>query len=380
MRLYSIGQISNSEKSNILDKHREMYNGYRQVNQPVSNEQPLYVQDFANDKNGITVNNRGEVKKYTNMGINEQWQAFAADAIATELGGAELAPFIAPTISQKLSDLGEETNEDEMCSECGGMMEEGECMECGKGYMEEEDDNDNESSFADKAIDFAGKAVTFAAENPELIATFMAEDTDEGIYDVAEPFNKSKNKFDYTDEQEMYEDVDYEPMTSAFDDELDEQINAVSPGYSKIKPAYDFDSSGPLQPKGAYNEEELDELGTDELERGKKYNYKSPSFDDEIEFDDEHDHMGGEKMYNFKGNKMGHTMGAKHIEDFVSHLDDTDELSDEGDMDTAFSRMRRGKADIEDTDWEEVDEDIVESFIIQKNKINEMMNRMNGYN
>ena len=345
MRLYSIGQISNSEKSNILDKHREMYNGYRQVNQPVSNEQPLYVQDFANDKNGITVNNRGEVKKYTNMGINEQWQAFAADAIATELGGAELAPFIAPTISQKLSDLGEETNEDEMCSECGGMMEEGMCSECGTGMYES---NDGE--------------------------------TEEGIYDVAEPFNKSKNKFDYTDEQEMYEDVDYEPMTSAFDDELDEQINAVSPGYSKIKPAYDFDSSGPLQPKGAYNEEELDELGTDELERGKKYNYKSPSFDDEIEFDDEHDHMGGEKMYNFKGNKMGHTMGGKHIEDFVSHLDDTDELSDEGDMDTAFSRMRRGKADIEDTDWEEVDEDIVESFIIQKNKINEMMNRMNGYN
>jgi len=323
MRLYSIGQISNSEKSNILDKHREMYNGYRQVNQPVSNEQPLYVQDFANDKNGITVNNRGEVKKYTNMGINEQSD-------------------MPPTIMSDMS----ESDQDEMCSECGGMMEEGMCSECGTGMYESNDG-----------------------------------DTDEGIYDVAEPFNKSKNKFDYTDEQEMYETHnDYEPMTSAFDDELDEQINAVSPGYSKIKPAYDFDSSGPLQPKGAYNEEELDELGTDELERGKKYNYKSPSFDDEIEFDDEHEHMGGEKMYNFKGNKMGHTMGGKHIEDFVSHLDDTDELSDEGDMDTAFSRMGRGKSDIEDTDWEEVDEDIVESFIIQKNKINEMMNRMNGYN
>ncbi len=32
----------------------------------------LYVQDFANDKEGITINSKGDVKKYTNTKIHEQ--------------------------------------------------------------------------------------------------------------------------------------------------------------------------------------------------------------------------------------------------------------------------------------------------------------------
>lgn len=62
--------ITNEERSNILDKHKEIYDGYvTQYAKP--NEQPLYTQDFANDKNGITVNNKGEVGEYRNMNINE---------------------------------------------------------------------------------------------------------------------------------------------------------------------------------------------------------------------------------------------------------------------------------------------------------------------
>jgi len=64
--------VSNEERENILDKHKHVYNGYRTLNpNPVSNEQPLFTQDFANDKEGLVVNNKGEVKAYTNMGINE---------------------------------------------------------------------------------------------------------------------------------------------------------------------------------------------------------------------------------------------------------------------------------------------------------------------
>jgi hypothetical protein len=62
--------MTNEERTNILDQHKEIYDGY--VTQYANtNEQPLYVQDLANDKNGITVNNRGEVGTYRNTNINE---------------------------------------------------------------------------------------------------------------------------------------------------------------------------------------------------------------------------------------------------------------------------------------------------------------------
>lgn len=63
-------KMTNEEKNNILDQHKEVYDGY--VTQYAqSNEQPLYVQDFANDKEGLTVNNKGVVTAYKNMNINE---------------------------------------------------------------------------------------------------------------------------------------------------------------------------------------------------------------------------------------------------------------------------------------------------------------------
>jgi hypothetical protein len=63
--------MSKEEKSNILDQHKSLYDGYVTKYNQESNQSPLYVQDFANDKNGITLNNKGEVKPYTNFKINE---------------------------------------------------------------------------------------------------------------------------------------------------------------------------------------------------------------------------------------------------------------------------------------------------------------------
>jgi hypothetical protein len=95
--------ISNEERQNILDKHKYPYDGYVLRYQQNSEPQPLYIQDFANDKEGVTVSNTGKVTGYKNMGINES--------------------------------LEEKT----MC-ECGSGMYEGECMECGgSGYMEEDE-------------------------------------------------------------------------------------------------------------------------------------------------------------------------------------------------------------------------------------------------
>ena len=67
-------KMTNEERTNILDQHKELYNGYA-TNNVTSNMYPLYVQDFANDKGGITVNNKGGVTQYKNMDINESVMA-----------------------------------------------------------------------------------------------------------------------------------------------------------------------------------------------------------------------------------------------------------------------------------------------------------------
>jgi hypothetical protein len=69
MAQYFFG-ITPSERKNILDQHKTVYDGYV-TEYGQNNSQPLYVQDFANDKGGITVSNKGNVKTYTNVGINE---------------------------------------------------------------------------------------------------------------------------------------------------------------------------------------------------------------------------------------------------------------------------------------------------------------------
>jgi len=64
-------KMTNEEKSNILDQHKTIYDGYVTSYAQQPKEQPLYTQDFANDKKGLTVNNKGVVTAYKNMGINE---------------------------------------------------------------------------------------------------------------------------------------------------------------------------------------------------------------------------------------------------------------------------------------------------------------------
>lgn len=64
-------KMTNEERENILDQHKHLYDGYVTKYNQESNQTPLYVQDLANDKNGITLNNAGTVKPYTNVGINE---------------------------------------------------------------------------------------------------------------------------------------------------------------------------------------------------------------------------------------------------------------------------------------------------------------------
>jgi len=106
---FGLGQLSATDKTDILDQHKSVYNGYQTMQPQVSNRQPLYVYDDAGDKDGFVVNNRGEIKKYTNMGINE---GVNDKNVCESCGG--------------------ETNEGKVCEECsGGMYEEQMCESCG---------------------------------------------------------------------------------------------------------------------------------------------------------------------------------------------------------------------------------------------------------
>jgi hypothetical protein len=66
-------KMSQAEKNNILDQHKSIYDGFVTQYAQSSNQQPLYVQSYANDKGGLVVSNKGDVKSYTNMGINESF-------------------------------------------------------------------------------------------------------------------------------------------------------------------------------------------------------------------------------------------------------------------------------------------------------------------
>lgn len=69
MRGYST--MSDEERNSILQQHSAFYNGYATGNIP-SGPQPLLQDEGPTDSQGITVNNRGEVGQYRNHLVNEQ--------------------------------------------------------------------------------------------------------------------------------------------------------------------------------------------------------------------------------------------------------------------------------------------------------------------
>lgn len=68
MRGYSI--MSDEDRQSILKQHATVYDGYATGNVQ-SNMTPLTVYDAAGDKEGVTVDGKGNVKAYTNHNINE---------------------------------------------------------------------------------------------------------------------------------------------------------------------------------------------------------------------------------------------------------------------------------------------------------------------
>ena len=358
---FGLGQLSASEKSDILDQHKSVYNGYQTMQPQVSNTQPLTVYDFAGDKEGLVVNNKGEVKKYTNMGINEQV----------------------------------ETNE--VCDECGAMqMSEGECMECGyrggemgEGKKFPDLTGDGKVTYADilkgRGVKPKGSTTGKAIKKVNKISSKhgMEEETGhlDDIYSVRD-LNLKHGDFDYVEgggndygtfegmhknlykEDESDEFVNYDDNfedpdneNDGFEDleageELGEQGGNVDDmDTDSVEPAYDFESDGPGD---VYPVKEYEAM-------------ESAWADDELE---EVDISGSQGIYGdmdpaFDFDSDGPGKGGPYQE--FSYGTTHNDMDDE---------------DMEDMDdeWEEIDDDLQEDFKNQKNKIMEMFNRFNRYN
>jgi hypothetical protein len=316
MKTWGIGLMSNEEKRSILDQHKSLYDGYRTMLPQVSNTQPLYVQDFANDKGGITVNNKFNVKPYTNMGINESLE------------------------------------KESMCSECGGMVYEGECSECGwKGDMGEET-----------------QQVKNLRKVEDLNLSDKFDYTEEEM-DEEEEITTDPNK-----ETETQDPHQVGPSTDdGFGDYQDGDVYETQQGnpYDNEESAYDFVSGGPLQ-----EYDPMESAWSDENEGFEEVTNDFGKMSQDDEFEDDFGKMSQDDEFEDDFGKMSQD---DEFEDDFEKMSTDDEFEDNFDS-TLLDGLEDEEYDADIDILDEIeDEDLKESVILQKNKINEMFNRMKRF-
>lgn len=386
--------VSDAERENILSKHREVYNGYQTLNpNPVSNNQPLYTQDFANDKEGLVVNNKGEVKAYTNMGINEGVKDFSPLGYAKRIISGELSveeaieeselPFVLLSkLVRQLKGKGLDMREEEMCEQCSSEM--GEQEDGGQTDIEmmadsimgsqdfQEIFSDMDPSEYEDEFEYADNVIYRALNNYEDKPYY--EDLFEYIRDMY-----SESLFDayaVTMDRDMFYDndtldIDYEEIDEIEADDMD--VSAVEPGYQ-------FVSHGPEDVYGTMKDYDKEHPHHD-------YN----SMEDVMDYDPSDDLKGM-----FPDLSDGMAFSDEPSDTFQHDAGDVDREGDEGlgmdtenDMDlgkvgSGFDFESDGPDDPYNVDEEEdleemVDEDLRESFKEKRRLVMEMMNRMSKF-
>jgi len=195
--------ISDEEKQALLNQHSKPYDGYQTLRFPEPDNR-IYTYDPAGDKGGITVNNRGEVKPYTNVGINESMNS---DVAEPHYGSFDYV-------------------ENKMC-ECGGMYNENVCEVCGESYMNEDiTEPYSEIDFSNYDFDSKGpeqfKDEDMHVDGPEQ---FRDEDMEVGGEELFPSYDSDGNFLGMVKGNGNMEDG--------------------KEMYPEEKPAYDFDSPGP---------------------------------------------------------------------------------------------------------------------------------------
>ena len=312
---FGLGQLSAADKQDILNQHKSVYNGYQTMQPQVSNTQQLYVYDDISDKNGFVVNNKGEVKKYTNMGINEQVET---NEVCDECGAMIMDGKCTECNYGHMEEV--YTEGSKMCEQCGGVMKEDVCEQC---TMEEEtghldDIYDEEDLNPNAGFDYiegsSNDVDTFEGMHKKLykeqdmdIRTSLERQRD--MYDTDMDTRTSLER-----QRDMYDtdmdDSDFQDYESSYTEDGVDDPDNEDDGFEDMNASEVTDG-------------ELDELGIADLVKGKKYRYKHPLYDpQDIEFDSEHKYDSGNPMYSFKQGDTGHLMGSKTIEDYLEDIED----------------------------------------------------------
>lgn len=195
-------KVSKAEKNDILDQHKKIYDGYVTL-YGQNNQQPLMVQDFANDKNGITVSNKGNVMSYQNMNINEShtMKDKIADGPNDLKNGTVDVDSVFDSEEQNfdfLHDLYPSPNENEFDIVSLGVSPEGECLECESNtpMMETEDTGINLRDFDFGDYDIPSVDDIFSYEMREIENAIKSDMTDPDDYEkLEESLNRTKEMF-----------------------------------------------------------------------------------------------------------------------------------------------------------------------------------------
>jgi len=425
------------ERESILDKHKHVYNGYQTLQANIPNPQPLYVQDYANDKEGITVSNKGKVMSYRNQNINESIQeGNMCEQCGSMMNEGETC--------EQCESRYESIKEGEMCEQCGGTMSEGKCKVCSKYKKYDVDIYDVEDLNPKNKFDYVEGMETSELDeirigDLELDKPYSMKFTkfDEPDFPKYDKKMKYTGKIQYKDGKPMhgFSSIEDEPSWASFTGDDDEELRDVYPidleemesNYDYKLPAYQFKSHGPIdaydESDKNYFEDSVDVFDDEDLQAGRAFSDmgdKSDWSDEKILMSlrsDSDKSMGTDtsidmdlsdvkEPYTFASGGPGRSIGVyeeleeessakigpyanKSLKELQNELAKLNAKADEHkekdenlpvDIKMKLNQVRNAiqakrKSKVE----EDVNEDLRESFIKQKNKITEMFNRIQKY-
>ena len=308
--------ISDEEKNSILQNHSAFYNGYATGNVP-SNLQPLRVDRSIKDFDGVTVDNQGNVKTYTNHNVNE-----------TEV--------------KKDEDLGPEDRDefDGRKSRVVGVDSD----------IKKQRKETNEMEADDMDISHEDSAYDFESDGPEQFDSSYSDDS-------------------YGDDIDAIMKMFGGDMSPASVDDVNDRMNSDLDGkekYSNEKSAFDFVSDGGNA--DVYGEQATNmSIGFVEEGEGET--------DESLVSVIPMDKPTG-KMYSLKGNNQNYEVdeGCGEVEEGCGEVHEGETCEQCG------SEMSEGECVDCGAMYEKVDTDLHESFDNERKMIREMFNRFNKFN